>query len=91
MEQVEEETCATPSTTELRLASMAEAIRQPTVLLQQVILQLGQQQATANLLPAQKQDWQLKYYNCGGPHLKRNCPSNLSTRQVGNTRGLAPA
>ena len=91
VEQAEEETCTSPSATELGLAAMAEAIRQQTALLQQVILQLGQQQTTASLPPVQRQDQQLECYNCGGPHFKRNCPSNQSTGQAGNARGPAQA
>lgn len=78
---------------EAGLAALAEAIHSQTTLLQQVVLQMGQRQMTYLPPPAQIQDQQLKCYECGGPHYKRNCPSRRpasnQTQQAGNGRGPA--
>ena len=75
------------------LTLMAEALKNQTALLQQVLLQLANLQRPVTQ-PANPQMTTLKCYGCGGPHLKRNCPqyqmsnSQLS-QQAGNGHGPA--
>ena len=92
VEQTEEESATTP-TAETGLMIMAEAIRTQTALLQQILMQLNVRQTPSVPAPAHQKDTQIKCYDCGGPHLKRNCPQRQTTQfqgqQSGN--GVGPA
>ena len=94
VEQPHEDPAPARETAEAGFLMMAEAMRSQTALLQQLVLRLGTLQipATPNQAP-QKRDTPLRCYNCGGAHLKRNCPSGqptgASVSQTGN--GSDPA
>ena len=72
VEQATEEAEQAAAATAAGLAAVADAIKNQTALLQQLMVQLAtRQQAPAQPI-AQKN--QVKCYGCGGPHFKRNCP-----------------
>ena len=75
------------ATSETGLAIMAEAIKAQTALLQQILLQMGTTQAQPAGQPSAAPRQPLKCYDCGGPHLKRNCPR----RQASSTQNRQPA
>ena len=88
VEQTEAELPAQPSALEVSLKSMAEAVIQQTVLLQQVLERIGQR--------SNKQ--QKGCFKCGGPHMQRDCPqgnkqpsTEAKTTAAGNGEGPAQA
>ena len=92
VEQTDEEPPSTPAT-EAGLVIMAEAIRTQTALLQQILIQLSTRQTLSAPSTTQQKDQPLQCYECGGPHIKRNCPQRQTTQplrtQSGN--GVGPA
>ena len=89
VEQTEEPTPA-KEMAEAGFLMMAEAMKTQTNLLQQLILQLGslQMPTAQSSPPAPVTKAPLQCYSCGGPHLKKYCPSKQRT-QTGN--GSDPA
>ena len=92
VEQTEEEVETTPAA-EAGLMIMAEAIRTQTALLQQILMQLNTRQMPSAQAPAPQKDQQIRCYDCGGPHFKRNCPQRQTTQSQGQQpgNGVGPA
>ena len=94
VEQTEEGSAATMSSTEAGWMIMAEAIRTQTALLQQILMQMNTAQTPSAQSLGQNRDQHMKCYECGGPHFKKNCPTRRTTpsqgqQQTGNGGGPA--
>ena len=94
VERAPEEPAPAQEISDAGFRMMAEAMRTQTALLQQLILQLGSSQTQpVPSQPPPQPNAPLQCYSCGGPHLKRNCPSGQvagrQTNQTGN--GIGPA
>ena len=88
VEPESEEPRSADGTAEAGFLMMAEAMRTQTALLQQLILQLGTMKtpAPSNQPLPQQSKATIRCYDCGGPHLRRNCPSGqLATTQPTQT------
>ena len=89
VEQMVEQTTTPQADETAGLMMMAEAIKNQTAILQQIILKLS---STPQPQPAAPQPAQPRgCYDCGGPHLRRNCPQKSTNQQSGNGRGPAQA
>ena len=92
IEPATEEVTDSQPATDAGLMMMAEAMKAQTALLQQLVLQLSTSQ-TASQRTMQPQTQPLQCYDCGGPHIRRNCPAKRGSnqQQAGNANGPARA
>ena len=93
VEQATEESKPAQEVTQAGFMMMAEAMQTQTALLQQLVLRLGTMSSPANQPPPQPQSTPLQCYSCGGPHLKKHCPSRQLTggQQSRQGNGSDPA
>ena len=96
VDQIGGEPAAPQQTDTMGLMVMAEAIKSQTAILQQIMAQLSTTQSAPRRQPAEQPVQTTGCYDCGGPHLKRNCPQRRTmapaqAQQAGNGHGPAQA